>query len=213
MAWIKVDMKLNFIDEKERDGIIFNQYGVTKPKPYRPSIEKDCRKELGFGIDELEKMLNDFSISSHYYFSVFNDDSYIKEYDTWLRSGKIKLNNAHLNRVFNNCTESKFKKYKESREKYLNFYYSHPKIKKYFENKNKYISLVDKVNKEICFSKSIYNRPGMLVQLQDAKTKNFSSFLIGSKSNIVAFFDSRSDVVRVKRLIEEEDITEDLIFM
>lgn len=224
--WINIDMSLNYVDEELRNKIIEEKYNVKKPLYYPPHIERDVKKELGYSKKNLIDKSKELFGSNSYKFeteSDSHDPNIFKNFKKFLED-KVKYErnvskydfyekeNLALFKTLYNKKDKVFE-FIEEQKKYNKYYKNNEKIKNYFDHKKKYYDLKDLVAKEICFTLSDYNRPGMLVQLQSSKTNQFSSFLIGSKSNIVAYFPKTSKVFRVKRLIDEQDIVEDLIFM
>lgn len=210
--WIHLDqMKLNYIDEKLRDQIILEKHGLSKPKPYQPSVEYQAFKNLGFNSEILEKEGQDV-------FKSTKGNAWLKASD-FLDITKIVLGQKQQSylyqqyipnpKIFNH---SDVKDFQNKLNKYFHYVENHEKIVKYRQDKENYFKAKKEVEGEICFKYSIYNRPGILVQLVCERTKKVDSFLIGSKSNIIAYYKPTSEILRVKELVSKEDITEDLIF-
>lgn len=202
--WISLNIKLNVIDEKIREQKL-KELNLDKPKSIPPSIDKDAKKDIGITKTSLKnEALNIFKNKSYLYFTNANKISY------YLRD--IANKTSSMSHIHNSFNKDDARRFYNNQLKYIQYFNSHKKIIQYKEYHKKYYDMKEEIAKEICFSKSKYNRAGMLVQLKDFKTNEIHSFLIGSKSNITAYFHPSSHVFRCKELLSNNDIVADLIF-
>lgn len=154
------------------------------------------------------------------YFDAFGDPSYenIKNSNSYYYHSNLAIINLFRWRKKSQCLE--LISFAEKFNKYLKWIENHPETIKYNESIKEYSAKNLEINNESKFSKSEFSAPGTLVQLYSEKRDEWFSFLIGSSGSALDLklkFPKSSypdiKIVRCKKIIDEQDIVGDLIFM
>lgn len=204
--WITLNMKLNYVDEELLKEKLKENNAFM---PTKPSLEKEAKKVLNINKKDLlnlnKKIIDFYLIDQDASLNIIGN-----AYINFRLNGKVSIVDSYYIKKINNHKE--VEDFIELVNKYNEFMQNHKDVMNYNASRDYYISTKNSLIKQMCFVKSEYNQPGYLIQLQDFNTKKYCSFLLGSKSNITAYFNPKSDVIRCKKLVNDEDIKDCLIF-
>lgn len=228
--WVIVDLYLNKINIEDYK----NELKAAKlKKPNYPILKTELKKKFGYSsIDEIWNNFNkDFYIKDDINFynviKLLDDESmtrdllkkYIDKYQCIRTSfiQEIGMYSYVATNIYNNyskCLEY-YNKYKEIE----NYIKNHPKIISFNSKNEEFQKKSEEIKiKYKSFIKSEYNVAGNLINVINQETNQIYTYLIGSEklNTMLAekHFGSKSKikVIRVKKIISEEDISGIMIF-
>lgn len=236
--WIYLNIKYNGIrlDEALK---IARENKISKPSV--PMLENESLKKLGFNNNSLFKEYKSYGCFDKYYYNDYYHEKFFKGLLDFLKNIKTKkdlleyfdknkkasygysyggghtgyldISGVHFNyeqvKIIGNDIDSIIKTI-TNMFKYDNFIKNHPKTIKYNERIKEFNAQIEKIKHDNCFTISIYNKPGYLVNIETPDGK-LSQFLIGHGSSLNIPNDSK--VIRVKKVIEDEEIFGNLLFV
>lgn len=229
--WITVDLYLNKINIEDYQNELKE---ANLKKPNYPILKAELKKK--FGYSSIHEAYSDFDkgfcikkndVSFYNVIKIFDNKSitrdllkkYIDKYECIRPSfipeiGMYSYPAKNIYNDYSKCLEY-YNKYKEM-EDYIK---NHPKIISFNSKNEEFQKKSEEIKiKYTSFIKSEYNVAGNLINVINQETNQIYTYLIGSEklNTILAekHFGSRSKVkvIRVKKIISEEDISGIMIF-
>jgi len=202
MSWINVNLKFKIIDQDKLRKYLLDEFNLSQPICDLIFDSKEY-KDLVYLIEQLN---NNFFSTSNEDFNMLNNSIYnfLEEFSDAIFPENIEFLDFNLSPKIRSSKELKLFKEYITNLKEVN-------LEEYYINYGLYKEIFNKHKNKFHFIGTEYCKPGYLICYEQNKKINY--FLIGSEFyKAKASIDSDALVIRVKKVIDMDEVNLDKIF-